>query len=870
MMIIQTIVRVLKKTIFLVLLLFLNAGTLFATHQKAAEITYRHLHGTTYEFTLITYTYLLSLADRPVLEIVWRTSGGSPQRIEVLREHPPTDYDADLTRENHYIFPITFPGDGTYFVSMEDPNRNENVQNLPNSVNTPMYTETMIFVSSAMGPNSSPILLNKPTDNGCYGVLFMHNPGAFDPDGDSLSYRLINCRGADGLDVPGYRLPSARNSIGIDAVAGDLIWDFPEGIGEFNFAILIEKYRRGIRIGSITRDMQVNIQVCDNNPPELHVPERVCVFAGDTLRVPIMATDLDEDDILTLSATSGIFPNNVMNFPPPRKSPLYDTLVWIPQHAHVQNNPYPVYFRVKDNGIPNLNTLKTMFIQVVGKAPQWDSIVPTFEAISLHWTPILNENIFGYRIFRAQTESGITQNSCDFGFNDAYYQMVVQLNDHTISKFTDFNVDQNFLYCYRIVAVYKNGTESQMSEERCMTKLSNTPILEKVSVVETAEIRGKIELAWRRPLDIDIASSGTNFRYAIHRWIGDGFQEIHTVDDIFDTTYLDDGVLVNTEKFPYTYKIELKQMQDELLESIGFSNEATSIFANATGRNRRVNLQWEVFQPWKTERFEIYRKEKYQDTFALIANVTSSPFSDTAVINDSTYTYKIKAFGRHYNTRINDYVLINWSQETTATPAIDTPQIEILMVTPFCKPLENHLEWWPTEEWMYDFLNYQVFFSSSKTGTFRRIDESRHFWSIGENMFIHKNTFVGCYYVVATNSRGYQSDPSDTICISPQQYRDMCMNYRLPNVFTPNDDGINDEFKAFPHDYSGAFTIKIFNRWGNLVFESNNPDFEWDGRHHNTKQAVPEGVYFYVVELGGLGGENLTQQTISGSVTLLR
>ena len=55
----------------LILLFFLPAGILHATHQKAAEITYRHVSGHTYHFTLVTYTYTESLADRPSLIINW-------------------------------------------------------------------------------------------------------------------------------------------------------------------------------------------------------------------------------------------------------------------------------------------------------------------------------------------------------------------------------------------------------------------------------------------------------------------------------------------------------------------------------------------------------------------------------------------------------------------------------------------------------------------------------------------------------------------------------------------------------------------------------------------------------------------------------
>jgi gliding motility-associated-like protein len=690
----------------------------------------------------------------------------------------------------------------------------------------------------------------------------MHNPGAYDPNGDSLSYKLITCRGANGLDVPTYFLPSASKSLSINPVTGDLIWDSPEGIGEYNFAILIGEHRRGGVIGSIVRDMQITIDVCRNRPPELDVPEKVCVFVGDTLIVPVRATDPDTADILTLSATGGILllTENAAKFSGKvGKTPVYDTLIWTPQHVHVQNNPYAVYFRARDNGSPNLNTMKTMFVQVVGRAPQWTSITPSFDNISLSWTPILDANIFSYRIYRAEAKSGIVQDSCDFGFNDASYQLLVEFRDYNISEFTDTAVEQNMQYCYRIVAVYRNLVETQMSEEICGSLLSNVPILEKVSVETTESFNGKINLAWRKPLDFDVTSNPNNFRYIIHRSLGANmFQAIDTLE-IGDTTYLDERL--NTLENYYHYKIELIQHTTEI--SIGFSRIATSVFANATGRNRRVNVQWQSSQPWRAEGFTIYRKKNWQLDFDSIFHTNQTFFTDTNVVNDSSYIYKIEAFGRHYNERINDYVLINWSQETRATPQIDTPcRQELVLDFSQCKPAKNELSWMPEYDCMDDNPTYHIFYKASINEPFREIEVQS--W----NRFVHEGMphNIGCYYVVARNIRGVFGEPSDTVCVDSRK----CMDYELPNVFTPNGDGINDVFKALPNEYSGMFTIKIFSRWGNIVFESNDSDFEWDGNHHTTKQSCPEGVYFYVVELAIQGMEGLVKETLSGSVTLLR
>ena len=867
------------KKIGLTILFFLSTFALYATHQKAAEITYRHIEGNRYAFTLITFTYSRSLADRPWLTVSWRGLRGGGETF-VVHRHPITDTVGPITVKNTYLFEINFPSEGTFFISMEDPNRNGGVVNIPNSINIPIFVETTLVISSAMGRNSSPTLLNPPIDQGCFGVPFMHNPGAFDPDGDSLSFRFINCRGANGLEIPNFRLPSASDSITLNPITGDLIWASPQSIGDFNIAILIEEFRRGVRIGSVTRDMQISIQHCANRPPELFAPEYICVFAGDTLRIPVRATDPNPQDILTLSATGGMLPpirNDAVFSGSTGVSPVYDTLIWVPQHSDVQQQPHPIYFRARDNGTPNLNALRTTSVRVIGPAPQFDSVVPTFDYISLHWTPVSDQSVLGYRIYRALSRSGITQDFCEFGFTDANYQRIADLRGDSISVFIDSAVSQNSLYCYRIVRVYRNGTLSQMSDEFCISLLTKTPIIEKVSIVETDENFGKIQLAWRHPLDFDVVSDEANFRYVVHHRLSDGsFQPLDT-NQIQDTIFLD--TLRNTQDSYHIYKIELIQWQDQSWVSVGYSDIATSVFIEAVGRSRRVNIEISQVSPsWDTISFDIYRKMAWQsDTdFEFITNTALRNFTDVNLMNDSTYTYKIRAIGRHFDERINSYELINWSQKVNATPTIGVPCTPDLWVELFCNPLEHRLEWW----WSFDndcdiddSTAFHIFFSPSIAGSFTEIGKV-----VSENTFTNPNVFAGWYYIVASNrttdGRVFYSEPSQIRYILFQQYYDECMNFVLPNVFTPNNDGINDEFKVIqPHnlpDGFGMFTIRIFNRWGNLVFESNSPNFEWDGVNQSTGRPAPDGTYFWVIELGGPGGETLIRETLSGSVTLLR
>ena len=71
-------------------------------------------------------------------------------------------------------------------VSYFEQNRNDGILNMDNSIDTPFFIETEILIDPFFGLNNTPVLLIPPIDNGAVGIKYIHNPGAFDTDGDSL------------------------------------------------------------------------------------------------------------------------------------------------------------------------------------------------------------------------------------------------------------------------------------------------------------------------------------------------------------------------------------------------------------------------------------------------------------------------------------------------------------------------------------------------------------------------------------------------------------------------------------------------------------------------------------------------------------
>lgn len=119
----------------------------------------------------------------------------------------------------------------------------------------------------------------------------------------------------------------------------------------------------------------------------------------------------------------------------------------------------------------------------------------------------------------------------------------------------------------------------------------------------------------------------------------------------------------------------------------------------------------------------------------------------------------------------------------------------------------------------------------------------------------HVYAEAGTYYVTlqVTNDFGCWSQVTHGpfVIVAPDLF--------IPNVFSPNGDGINDEFLV---NYTGSqpFTISIFDRWGRQLFQTQNKMQGWDG--FTEQGAVVDGVYFYTVNVGG--------REYVGTVTLVR
>jgi gliding motility-associated-like protein len=135
---------------------------------------------------------------------------------------------------------------------------------------------------------------------------------------------------------------------------------------------------------------------------------------------------------------------------------------------------------------------------------------------------------------------------------------------------------------------------------------------------------------------------------------------------------------------------------------------------------------------------------------------------------------------------------------------------------------------------------------------------TQYLWSDGATSNSINVNIPGNYSVTVSNGACFVSDE---IIIE-----ECGSEIWIPNVFTPNGDGINETF--YPVCFNiDKISMLIFNRWGNQIFESSGNIAIWDGKYKG--QFCPDGVYYYLIEYEQKGKSKELQKR-HGSVTLLR
>lgn len=847
----------------LLAMFFAVTSAVTATHNRAGEITYKQLSDLTFEVTVTTFTYTLSQADRPSLDVEW--GDNSITTVDrVSATFLPNDY-----KKNVYVAQHTYPGPGVYRIVVQDPNRNLGVQNIPNSVNVVFSISTILIVNTAVGRNSTPILLNPPYDKAALGQVFIHNPAAFDPDGDSLAYKLTVCTREDGKPIQNYSLPPASRTFYVDSISGDLVWDAPTAIGIYNVAMEIQEFRAGIRIGIVVRDMQIEVYETDNKPPVTSPLPDLCVEVGETVSIDITAADSDLDSV-RLIATSGIFTStdcpasfttvsSVAGFTRAR-------LTWVPCHSAVRHQPYDIIIKAEDSN-PELQLvdIDNMTIKVLGPSPVLLSTAPVGKFVQLSWAGYNTDQIAGFSIYRREGASTLSADTCYDGIPPSSgFVKVGYVNGFNSVSFldTDDRLEAGTEYAYRIVAVYPNGTESKPSNETVTALITGVPLITNVSVRNTHPVNGSLTLAWQKPRLLDTIPASGPYEYLIYRAegvAGTSWQLIHTLPtaDLNDTVYVD--TLINTLDRGWVYRVELYNNAPGNRFLIGDPGIASSLFLTALPGDRKMRFQLTRNVPWINTSYDFYRFNGSE--WQLVGSTNQLNFTDLNLVNGTEYCYYVISRGS-YQGDGTPKNLINYSQRTCAVPVDNEPPCTPdLTVSSQCDSLYNTVRWSVDDPLCSeDIAGYRLYYKQT-TGeelslltTFNDREILKYIHSLPDYV-------AGCYAVSSFDVNGNESPLSEMICV------DSCNFYEIPNVFTPNGDDVNDFLLAKTSVLVEKVEFRLFNRAGVLIFSTTEPRLNWDGTYKG--KIVPSGVYYYDCEVFENRVSGLEQFHLSGFIHVI-
>lgn len=240
--------------------------------------------------------------------------------------------------------------------------------------------------------------------------------------------------------------------------------------------------------------------------------------------------------------------------------------------------------------------------------------------------------------------------------------------------------------------------------------------------------------------------------------------------------------------------------------------------------------------------------------FSIIDSVGCSPFGvrieNQSTITTGTMTYKWLVDGQ-FLTALKEPIIsiendgvepLKSEIKLIATSGIgcSTEFISPVEVTVLPKPTAAFTMLKDTLEPLDDFVTLT---NSSKQGVkwlwkFGNGDTSSEF----EPIYSYPESGTYIIQLVAENIWKCQDSIELGITVDP------FITMYIPNSFTPNGDGINDTWKIKGFNEGREYAVRVFDRWGGLLFYSNDLKTSWDGTDARTSTLVPGGVYIYQVK----------------------
>lgn len=834
------------------LLIFISINT-FATHLRSVDIKIEPdcANPLRFKFTVIGYIDTSSETDFGEYDGSIHFGDGTTKRIDMTFETPRPDLGEDIGIAT-YVTYHTYSTFGIYSTYYIEGDRSDRIVNILNSGDVDYVTKAVINVNSKYNCNNFPVLSVPPLDRACSKIAFYHTSGAYDIDGDSLSYELTTPLQSESAFAPyispiepmfytnfaaGNETFNGKPTLRIDPVSGLLTWNAPDITGDYNIAFKIIEWRKDsltntyVQLSSFVRDMQIVVEPCTNKRPQLIVPNDICVTAGTSITEIIKGTDIEKhsvkievfSEILDLKADKS--PATYSPRPPVFTSsdPFAQLeFTWATQCLHVRQQPYQVVLKITDNPPdgPKLVTFAVWNIRVLAPAPILQTATPDLvkRFANLEWESYYCANASSIQVWRKVGSAPFTPGNCKNGIPKNLGYFLIATLPPTQTTYTDTNFNQGLAvgaqYCYRIVPYFNSpaSTSGKTSQELCVGPIqADAPVITHVSVGKTSLEQGEIRVSWRKPFAINKEQFPEPYEYEIYRAEGlYGEENLTLAGRVSDTTFLDPAV--NTHQNVYNYRIILygQPQNASVIVPIDTSAIASSEWLDATAAINKIELVWRDSVPWSNVADQkpyhlVYRGIDTDDPTKMILHDSVKvsddgyTYTDLNLEEDLQYSYRILTRGTYGNPNIA--LQENYSQvvflypENNLLPCSPNFTVDITVCKQYIKinncgetTFSNSLHW-NLEGLRQCRKNIKHYTVFAANSS---TEEFLPIATVTDTLFIDSGlpTLARCYRVTATDFNGQTSAPSEIIC------NDNCPYFLLPNVITPINDSYNDTFTS--------------------------------------------------------------------------
>ncbi len=316
------------------------------------------------------------------------------------------------------------------------------------------------------------------------------------------------------------------------------------------------------------------------------------------------------------------------------------------------------------------------------------------------------------------------------------------------------------------------------------------------------------ELPANIPYQLEISENGNNT-----------FEKMADLPAVSSSFYLDDPALDTEENF-YCFRVVAVNLcnPNENVES----NPVCSIALQVTTENLQNRLAWQ------SEGFISYQLNKNNSQ---VTSVQTTDYLDTDVVCQEDYAYQMVA-------EVNGATSISATETVTAiSTSISPAPLNLDASLQSTSAMLN----WPavSEASMYYIYRAEDGASSALYDSLPVSSQSAFNYTDPQEL---TTDVRHCYQISYLDACGNESERSEEACILlPQQAVVV-----FPNAFTPNSDGLNDTF-VYKANLLVRVRFQIFNRWGELIFSTNEIGKGWDGTYRG--QPAPQGTYLFVLDV---------------------